>query len=109
MAVRYPTTFAYWLQAADFALGPVYEAAFVGHREDQRSQALQSALWSAWRPRMVAAMAEVPPAAGSPQLLEDRPLVDGQPAAYICQNFICQRPVTTPEELLKILDSTANN
>ena len=29
--------------------------------------------------------------------------LDGKPAAYICQNFTCHAPVTTVEELEKLL------
>ena len=32
-------------------------------------------------------------------LLADRPLVDGGPAAYVCRGFVCDRPVTHPDEL----------
>jgi uncharacterized protein YyaL (SSP411 family) len=32
-------------------------------------------------------------------LLEDRRLLDGQPAAYICRNFACQAPMTKAEGL----------
>ncbi|MDT7708419.1 MAG: uncharacterized protein QOG20_4026, partial [Pseudonocardiales bacterium] len=39
-----------------------------------------------------------PDAPGVP-LLADRPLVGGLPAAYVCRGFVCDRPVTTPEEL----------
>jgi uncharacterized protein YyaL (SSP411 family) len=30
-------------------------------------------------------------------------LVDGKPAAYVCRNFACGAPVTTVEELEKVL------
>jgi uncharacterized protein YyaL (SSP411 family) len=42
---------------------------------------------------------------GSPwaPLLEDRGLVRGQAAAYVCEGFICQRPVTTVSELRALL------
>jgi uncharacterized protein len=33
-------------------------------------------------------------------LLQDRSLVDGRSAAYVCRDFTCQAPVTTPEALL---------
>jgi uncharacterized protein YyaL (SSP411 family) len=39
------------------------------------------------------------PAASGVPLLADRPLVDGGPAAYVCRGFVCDRPVTTPDEL----------
>ena len=39
-----------------------------------------------------------PDAPGEP-LLADRPLVDGQPAASVCRGFVCDRPVTDPDEL----------
>jgi uncharacterized protein YyaL (SSP411 family) len=32
-------------------------------------------------------------------LLAARPLVDGAPAAYVCRGFVCDRPVTTPDEV----------
>ncbi|MGW1794701.1 thioredoxin domain-containing protein [Streptomyces sp. NPDC001984] len=32
-------------------------------------------------------------------LLADRPLVDGEPAAYVCRNFTCDAPTTDPERL----------
>ena len=33
-------------------------------------------------------------------LLEGRDAVDGRPAAYVCRGFVCERPVTTPGDLL---------
>jgi uncharacterized protein YyaL (SSP411 family) len=33
-------------------------------------------------------------------LFEQRDVVDGHPAAYVCEGFVCQQPVTSPEALL---------
>jgi uncharacterized protein YyaL (SSP411 family) len=38
-----------------------------------------------------------------PPLLAGRTTVDGMPAAYVCENFTCQLPVTDPAELRKLL------
>ena len=93
-AVSYPTAFAKWLSAADFSLGPVHEIAIIGN-----SPALINTLWKAYRPRLIAAIAPFPPPPGSPALLAERPLLNNQPTAYLCQGFICRQPVTTPKDL----------
>ncbi len=36
-------------------------------------------------------------------LLADRPLKDGKATAYVCENFACQAPVNTPEELEQLV------
>jgi uncharacterized protein YyaL (SSP411 family) len=32
-------------------------------------------------------------------VLEGRGLIDGRATAYVCVDFVCQRPVTEPEAL----------
>ncbi|MCF0094059.1 thioredoxin domain-containing protein [Micromonospora sp. MH99] len=60
-------------------------------------------------PLVAAARRHAPPGAvvvaGRPDqpgvpLLADRPLVDGRSAAYVCRGFVCQRPVTSVEDLV---------
>jgi len=46
-----------------------------------------------------------PDAPGIP-LLAARPLVAGRPAAYLCRGFVCESPVTTPQELASSLDES---
>ena len=94
---RYPTAFGQWLYALDFALGPVQEIAILGLHPTR--DGLVQSVWERYNPRAVVAVSEGPPPPGSPSLLEDRPLLDGQPTAYVCEHFVCQQPVNSPEKL----------
>jgi hypothetical protein len=96
---RHPTAFAQWLQAADFALGPVHEVAVVGEAGHPMTEALLGALWKRYRPRLVASVSAYPPGPGAPALLNDRPLKDGLPTAYVCQGLVCLQPVNSVEEM----------
>jgi uncharacterized protein YyaL (SSP411 family) len=93
LAVRHPTAFSNWLCAMDLALYPITEVAILGNLADPRFHELRQTLWGQYRPGLIAAISAFPPPPGSPELLHDRPLLDGSPTAYICRNFVCQRPV----------------
>ncbi len=102
MAVRYPTAFSMWLQALDFGIGPVNEVAIVGRASEDQTRSLTRVVWNKYRPRLVYAQKEPDQTAG-PALLDHRLPVDGQPAAYVCQQFFCKAPVTSPEALDALL------
>ena len=62
---------------------------------------LAAVVRSNYRPHLV--LAGGPEGSDTPPLLADRPAVDGQSAAYVCENFSCQAPVTDPEHLTDLL------
>jgi len=103
--VKYPTAFAQWLIAADFAIEPSLEIAILGKPEFPGANDLIHALWSEWHPNMVTAAAPYPPPPGSPSLLDNRPLHNESPTAYVCRQFVCKHPVNTPEELITEITS----
>ena len=100
-AARYPTAFARWLASAQFALAQVKQVALVG--EADKTRPLVDVVRERHRPALVAACGRVPLDPESPALLRDRPLVNGGATAYVCEGFVCQRPVTTAEELRQLL------
>jgi uncharacterized protein YyaL (SSP411 family) len=58
----------------------------------------------AWRLAPPGAVVVVgPPDAPGVPLLAGRPLIDGQPAAYVCRGVVCDRPVTTAADLATTL------
>ncbi|MGD0750298.1 MAG: thioredoxin domain-containing protein [Anaerolineales bacterium] len=103
MALRYPSAFGAWLSAADFALGTIRQVAIVGDLSDPRTRALLARVREKHRPNLVLAASALPTAPGSPALLEQRTMLAGKPTAHVCTGFVCQLPVTHPEELVRQL------
>jgi uncharacterized protein len=99
---RYPTGFAQWLIALDFAHARVSEVAIAGEPRDESTLALLQALTRPYRPNVVVAAAADPAASVVP-LLEARTRIDGKATAYVCRDFACRLPVTEPEALIREL------
>jgi uncharacterized protein len=98
-AVQHPDAFAHLLRALDFHLSPTQEIALVGDDLTGLASAARE------RPHFRAVLAGGPEGTGQPPLLQGRTTVDGRPAAYVCQNFTCQLPVTDPAELRQQLQN----
>ena len=97
LATRHPGAFGHLLGAADFYLAPVKEVAIVG--PSPGAGELLRVVRGAFRPHLVLAAGETD---GVP-LLEGRGPVDGRAAAYVCERFVCQAPVTSPDDLAAAL------
>ncbi|MGB9666896.1 MAG: thioredoxin domain-containing protein [Candidatus Cryosericum sp.] len=107
--VRYPTGFGRWLCAGDLALGHETQVAIAGDPADPATRALLAEIRTAWRPGLFIALSAPPPPTGCPDLLLDRPMVDGQPTAYVCEGSTCRQPVTTPDGLQALLRPPATS
>jgi uncharacterized protein YyaL (SSP411 family) len=101
LAVEHPIACGQLLLAMDFALGQPFEVAIIGDPTQPETRALLRVVQASYLPNRVLALRrpEDEIAASIVPLLAERSLVDGHPAAYVCRNFACQRPVTTPQEL----------
>ncbi|HMM97363.1 MAG TPA: thioredoxin domain-containing protein [Anaerolineales bacterium] len=106
--LRYPTAFAQWLCAADFAVGPTHEVAIIGDSQRTETRELLNALWKTYRPRQATAISTYPPGPETPALLKDRPLLNDLPTAYVCQGFVCLQPVNSPIEMEIQLTGVSN-
>jgi uncharacterized protein YyaL (SSP411 family) len=92
--------FAGWtLAAAEAVLAGPLEIAVVGERDDRA--ALHRAALGLTSPGAVVVAGDVGLAV---PLFEQRELVDGKAAAYVCEGFVCRRPVTTVEELVALVE-----
>ena len=105
--IRAPNGMGHWLCALDFYLSTPKEIAIVGDLDDPSTKALLRTVHGGCLPNKVLAGASPEAAQASPAstpLLEGRTLVDKRPTAYVCQNYVCQLPVTDPESLARQLE-----
>jgi uncharacterized protein YyaL (SSP411 family) len=88
--------------AAALLSGPA-EIAVVGPPGDPRTAELHRAALREAPPGAVLALGDGSADDGTIPLLAGRGLVDGAPAAYVCRDFTCRLPVTSPDELGQVL------
>jgi uncharacterized protein YyaL (SSP411 family) len=98
-----PSAFGHLLCALDDFIGPYYEIALVGTGNGLTT--LAHAVSSRYLPRAVTAIAhpDAPSAAAAVPLLEGRDPIDGHATAYVCHGFVCRQPVTSADDLPRVL------
>jgi len=97
---QYPTGFGQWLNAASFMLSEPREIALIGSEEELGP--LLRVVRNEFRPFQVTAAADEGHTALP--LLENRTKVAERGTAYVCRRFVCQTPVTDPDELATQLE-----
>ncbi|MEV8595835.1 thioredoxin domain-containing protein [Streptomyces sp. NPDC052012] len=95
---RVPRFIGWGLAVAEAVLDGPREVAVVGPAlDDKATVALHRTALLGAAPGAVVALGT--PESDEFPLLADRPLVGGEPAAYVCRNFTCDAPTTDPDRL----------
>jgi uncharacterized protein YyaL (SSP411 family) len=104
--LRFPTAFGHLLGCADLELYGAIEVALVGSRQSTEFRALERVVAEQYVPSLVLAGGS---AGGSHavKLLDDRSMIDGEPTAYVCRGYACDKPVTDPDSLSEQLENAA--
>jgi len=93
---RYPQGFGRALSALEFYLAPTREIVSIG----QRSNDLEREIRSRYLPdSMLIPSADPTKDVSELPVLENKGMIGGKPTVYVCENFVCQRPVTSVKEL----------
>ena len=107
--MRFPLGFGHLLGALERYVSRPQEIVVIGDPADAGTQALLGEVRQRFLPNAVVALAASTAAASSAAdvvpLLADRGQIDGQPTAYVCENFACQLPVTDAQALATQLDA----
>lgn len=104
---RQPTGFGRLLGVLNSLLSPSQEVAIVGDPADPATQSLLHEVRRRYLPNTVLALKR-PAEESMLPVLAERTLVNGQPAAYVCENYSCRLPVIEAETLGQMLASPEN-
>ena len=97
---RHSQGFGRALSALEFYLGDTKEIVIIGEKGNDLAQSVLSK----YRPNSVVVLSDSPETdATTIPLLKDRGTVEERATAYVCENFVCQRPVTTIEDLKPLI------
>jgi len=109
---RAPRNFLAMLCAVGSFLQPHKEIAIVGVPGSAEVEGLLRALHARFIPNRIIALLDTSDgvaarARAAIPLLKGKELVSGKAAAYVCKDFTCSRPATTPDEFIEALEGEA--
>jgi uncharacterized protein YyaL (SSP411 family) len=105
--LQFPSGMPQMLVAVESSLGKPRQIVIAGKRDSSETKALLKEVHRHFLPNTIVILAD---ANGGQKYLGERneavcamSLVEGKPAAYVCENFTCKAPVTDPASLAKLL------
>ena len=97
---KYPIAVPHLLCVLDSYLGSATEIAIIGSPDSETVRELMAEIFRYYVPNKTVACG----LDGGMSLLENRPQVDDRATVYLCENHVCKQPVTSVEELRRMLE-----
>jgi hypothetical protein len=103
---KYPSAFGYLMCALDFYLSEPKEIAIIGSPDSHEVRLFIEEIYSRYLPNKVLAASTEgeTEAAEAIKLLMGRRSTEGKPTVYVCRNYTCLAPATTPKDLAARLE-----
>src|ERR1700720_1981293 len=107
---RFPSAMPQMLVALDFSLSKPRQIVIAGKPDAPETKALLAEVHRHFLPNKILLLADG--ADGQKYLgekneaLRSMSILNGKPAAYVCENFTCKTPVTDPDDLRKLLTTS---
>jgi uncharacterized protein YyaL (SSP411 family) len=109
---QFPSAHAQWMVALELLVTPSLEVVIAGRPGSEEKAKMLEVIRRRYLPHLSLLFRDE--GEGSPEISDMAPFtegmrsLDGRTTAYLCANFSCRNPVTDPDELADLLDSTAN-
>lgn len=106
-AEKGPAAYSFYLSALFFTQGPAFEIIITGPAESPDTLKMIDVINSLYLPWKIVLLHD--PGSSISNLgtivpfIKNYPLIENKTAVYICENFVCQLPVTDPQTLIEHL------
>jgi uncharacterized protein YyaL (SSP411 family) len=104
-----PSQNTMFLTGMDFLFGPSYKIVIVGNLESPETKSMLQAVNTCFIPNKVVLLKKEtdPKLENMISFVKDMKTVDRRTTAYICRNFVCQKPLTEVKEVLRYLTTAS--
>ena len=93
------------LAALQFSLSKPRQAVIAGDPQEQATRLLVHSILRDFHPNLVLYARDANALSGdAAQALAAMGPIQGRPTLYLCENFTCRAPVTSPEDARRLLD-----
>ncbi len=110
---EHPSSHTLMMSATDLALGPSFEVVISGQPGSPDTEAMLRALRQRFLPHKVVVFrpgdTKEPPIADVAPFTKTQKPLQGKATAYVCQNYICNKPTTDPQAMLTALGVSAED
>ena len=94
-----PYAFTQALIAIDFALGPSYEIVIAGKNKSEDTELFLNKIRKIFIPNKILILNDGTGIHEIAPFVHDKNMIDGKAALYVCKNYNCTLPVTSPGEV----------
>ncbi len=97
--------FGNWLCAILTSIIPITQVVLVSDGNSKDLEGFLDVVWDRFRPECILVSSTLPAPQDSPELLVNRPIIHNKTTCYVCDHFVCKRPVNSPIELAQMINT----
>jgi uncharacterized protein YyaL (SSP411 family) len=108
--IQNPAAYTQFMISLDFGIGPSYEVVIAGNPDAPDTNTMLQKLRREFQPNKIVVLRpndEMPEISLIAPFTKEQKAVAGQATAYVCVNYVCNKPTNDPAEMASLLTMKA--
>ena len=109
--IQNPAAYTQFMISLDFAIGPAFEVVIAGNPDAADTNAMLQSVRREFQPNKVILLRpadeDVPDISLVAPFTKEQKALAGKATAYVCRNYVCNKPTNDPAELASLLSTKA--